>query len=430
MKRISVVGLVVMVLFVAAVPASAQGVSATPGFIEVDDALRGSTIFRQVTFSNDAAAGQPFEISFRGDAAAWLAVVDPDDETTVVTEVTDPDGNGVIALLRIQIPADVPVGEYDAQVVARLAPPENDEGEGQSGVDVGLGIIVPLRLNVTGDEIVAASVQDVFLSDTEVGIPARMTIAISNDGNTQINPEFTLEILTGGSVVSSVTSSNTPSFPGEQKTFEVRWDTSTVEPGEYTARLTTVFGELDLGTEERVFNVLPAGSFSRVLVLDSLELSGEPRAGGLTGFTATIQNPGQADTSGTLVGELLTGGSVVSTYESPPFLVAGRETLPVPINIETPDQAEYEFRVKVVYGDSETETQSITFTTAAAGEAAAGASDDSGSSIPIAAIAVGIAVLILIGLAIWFFARTRANGTAPPAAEEEDPETATVTSDT
>ena len=440
MKRTSIVGLIVVAMAtmaILAVPATAQlteddpverGISTVPGIIEIDDALRGSTLFRPLTLFNATEIEQAFEITFRGDAAAWLSVVDPADETTVVTELTDPDGSGVSALIRIEIPGDVPIGDIEGQVVVRLAPVERDDDD--TGVAVALGIIIPVRLTVTGDQVIAASIEDVSIGNTEVGLPLRAVIAIANEGNTQVNPEFTLEILKDGQPVSTAITANLPSFPGEQKSFEVRWDTTGAEPGVYTARISTTFADLDLGTEERTFELLPEGTISRLLVFEDLQLNGEARAGGLTGLTATVQNPGQADTRGTLVGELTQGGNVVSTFESPPFLVAGGETLPIPINLETPDEAEYSFTARIVYGDAETETKAVTFTAVPAATEAQEEGTDASSSVPWGAIAVGIGLIVLVGLAIWFFARRRANGAVPPPAEEEDPETATVTSDT
>jgi hypothetical protein len=423
-KRISVVGLIVMALTITAVPALAAGVSATPGTIDVDDALRGSTIFRQIFLYNDTGVETPFEIYFEGEAGPWMSAVDPEDRTTPVTQALDPDGSGVSVLVRIDIPSDTTNGVHEGVLVARLGAAETDDGVG-----VALGIKMFVTLDVSGDQVIAAELQDVSLADTEVGVPARVVAAIENQGNTQVTPEFKLDILSNGSVVSSTTTASVPSFPGEQKSFDIRWDTTGAVPGEYTARLAVDFAGIDLGTHERTFTVHDAGSLNRLLVLSGLEVTGEPRAGGLTGFTALVQNPGQVDVAGRLVGELTLNGVFLSIYESPQFLVQAEEVLSLPINVETPEAGEYTLTIRAEYGDEQTEPMSVTV----AVETGSGATSDGGtdSSFPIAAvIAIVVIALIAIAIGAWLVAsRKRKNGTQP-ATTPEDTEKASVGSDT
>jgi hypothetical protein len=403
--------MVAAMLAMALPQALAAGVSAVPGTIDVDDALRGSTLFRTVTLYNDTASATPFLIDFEGEAGLWMTAVDPEDRTVEISEAFDEDGSGAVVGVRIDVPADVESRAFEGVLRARLAPPETDDG-----LAVGLGLKIVITLDVTGDQVIAATLTDVSLRDTEVGAPARVQAAIDNTGNTQVVPEFTLEILRDGSPVSKTTTASVPSFPGEEKTFEIRWDTTSAEPGSYVAALSVNFGGLDLGTTQREFTLHPSGTIDQILVFASLESNGEPRAGGLAGFTATIQNPGQIDAIGTLVGELSSEEGFVSAFESQQFTVKPGQILPIPINIETPEEGNYEFTAHVEYGDTQTDTLSLAFVAVTAPTADTAAGDSStGATLLIAALVLALG----LGVAAWLLMRSRGNRQPVPLTDPD-----------
>lgn len=418
---------IIAILLMTVAPAIAGGISALPGVIDIDDALRGSTIFRDVTLYNNTGVATPFDIVFEGEAGTWMKAVDPEDRTTEITQVLDTDGSGTALLVRIDIPTDVENGSFEGVLNAVLTPPDSEDG-----LSVGLGFLIPITLNVSGDQVIGVILENLSIRDTEVGVPARVVAAISNTGNVQIVPEFTLEILRDGAPISNTTASSQPSFPGEQAEFEVRWDTANADPGPYTARVSIDFGGVDLGTEDLDFTIFPAGSLNRFVTLTSLEATGEAWAGGLAGFTALVDNPGQVDVSATIVGELTKGGVAVSTFESPPFLVKAGEQLPIPINIEIPDEGDFAFSARVVFGDGETtEPLTVEFATVVPGSTVATdegvASADGG--VPLGAIAGGVlALIVLVGIGTWLVARKRtATDSTEHAGEDVDPDKQTAT---
>ncbi len=431
--RMGVVWGIVAILVATAVPAFGAGISAVPGTIEIDDALRGSTIFRDVMLYNNTEEVVPFEISFVDEAAPWMSAVDPEDRTTPVTEALDPDGSGVPLVIRIDIPSDIENGTYQGTLAARIAPPE--EGAEGGGATVGLGLLIPFTIEVGGDQVIAASLLDLSIRSTEIGVPARAVALIENTGNTQITPELTLEVLQGDSTVTKITTANATSYPGEQGTFEVVWDTTNAQPGEYTARISIDFGGIDLGTETLEFSVHPAGALTRSVAFTSLKPAGEARAGGLAGFTAVVTNPGQVDVSATIVGDLTKNGSVVGTYESPPFLVKAGEDISIPVNVEVPDEGDFEFTAHVVYGNGETtDSLSVSFSTVDPLDTLASVtgegSDDAGGVPTTALIAGGVLLLVLIGAGVWAMTRKRGGGDRSTDASggdvDPDKEAATV----
>jgi len=419
--RIGVAWGIIAILVMAVGPALAGGISVLPGAIDVNDALRGSTIFRDATLTNTTGVATPFDVTFDGEAGAWMKLVDPEDRTTEITQVLDADGSGTALLIRIDVPTDIANRAYQGILNAVLAPPENSD----EGLSVGLGVLVPITLEVSGDQVIAAILEDLSILDTEVGVPARIVASINNTGNIQVIPEFTLEILRDGATISTTTSASQPSFPGEQSNFEVRWDTTSAEPGTYTARVSIDFEGVDLGTTDLDFVVHPVGSLSRFVTFTSLETSGEAWAGGLAGFTATVDNPGQVDTSATITGELTKNGAVVGTYESAPFLVKAGEQLSIPINIEVPDEGDFVFTARVVFGDGETtEPLTVEFATVVPGSTAVteeSGEEAGGGGVPLGAVIAGVAVFVmLIGVGAWLVARKRDGGDSSEEAVVDD----------
>jgi len=426
MKRLGTVLAVGAILVASIAPAWAGGVSGSPGTIDIPDALRGSTLFRVVKLTNNTGVDTPFQIDFEGEAASWMKLLDPEDRTTEISELLDSDGSGAIGMLRIDVPDGVANGRYIGTLRARLAPPETE-----TGVGVGLGVKLRVTLDVNGDQVIAGAFQDVSLTDTEVGVPARVMASIRNDGNIQIKPEFTLEIFDDGVSISKTTTASNIAYPGETKTFEVVWDTSSAQAGEYTAMLSVDFGGVDLGTERRDFTVYPAGTLSQVASLISLELDSEPETGGFARLTATIENPGQIETFVIVVGELTRNGESVSQFESLDYLVRPGDTLPLPVNIEIPQDGDYAFTARVRYGDNESTPLTVTFSTGTVAEGAGvvAAPEDAGS---VPAGVVGFAVLVLVALVtlgVWIVKRKANNGQSKkrPLDPDIDPDKQTAT---
>ena len=411
-----VVGVLSVAAMIAglAAPVMAGGVGAVPGTVEIDDALRGSTVFTEVFVFNDTGTEVPFSFDFIGEAAEWMSVVDPDDRETAVNDALDADGSGASATIRIDVPGDTSLGEYTARLRASLAPPESDG----DGISVGLGVQIPITINVTGTQVIAGTLLGVSLRDTEAGLPARVQISIENEGNTRVTPEFSVEVLSDGATATKMTTSGVPSFPGEQRTFEVRWDTVGATPGDYTARVGIDFGGQDLGVHELEFTLHPSGTLSRVAVLTSLVATGEANAGGLAGFTAVVINPGQADVSGTFVGELAKDGVQVSAYESQPFLILAGEELAFPINIEVPDEGEYVFSGRFRYGDEETESMSVAFSTVATGAEEAAADGGTDETSPVLFLIVALLLLGAVGGGGWWLFSRRSS---PAGIPDDDP---------
>ena len=380
-------------------PTSAQvggGIRAVPSAIEVPDGLKGSEVVRLLKLTNNAAPGQPFRLAVEGDIASWVSFADPDDPDVEIERLVD-NGRGTTVLIRIAIPEDASVGLNEGLVTAVL---ESATDNGTAS-PVGLGLAIPVFVDVTGELILAGELLSMNVENTEIGLPVRGTVIVRNSGNTTVVPQVTLEVFRGPTSVYRTSLTGSALRPGSNGDYEAVWDTTNAAAGDYRAVMSVSLDALDLGGQEDTFELLPAGSLDRKVVFTSLEVVNEPIAGGVVDVEATTTNPGQAEVSAIFVGELLRGGTVVEQFRSLDYLVRPRDTVVVTTVLDVPENGDYTVLGYFIYEGGETETKQAGFTTASAGEAAAAEpteSNDSASILPW--IIAGVLGLILVGLVI------------------------------
>lgn len=400
-------------LTIVVVPASAQtggtptsaqaggGIRAVPSAIDVAGGLAGGLLFHPLRLANDIDPSQPFQLATDGDIASWITFVDPDDRETPLTEVYD-DGNGATVLLRIEIPENAPVGPSEGLVTAVLQTP--DSVGGVAG-PVGVGLAIPVRVNVTGEQILAGELLSMNMDNTEIGLPARGTVVVGNSGNVTVVPEVALEVFQGTNSVYRTSLTGSALFPNETDEFEAVWDTAEAVVGDYRAVMSVSFDGLDLGSREAMFELLASGTLRRQVVFTSLELVNQPIAGGLAQIEAVTLNPGQAEVTAAFVGELLRGGTVVEQFRSLDYTVRPDSSVVVPITLDIDEDGDYIVSGYFTYEEGETETQQVTFTVGATAEAAGAVPEDSDSGSILPWLIAGLLGLLVVALLVALISR-------------------------
>lgn len=285
-----------------------------------------------------------------------------------------------------------------------LQAPETSDGT--PGRSVGVGLAIPVRVNVTGEQVLAGELLSMNIEDTEIGLPARGTVVVQNSGNTTVVPEVSLEIFQGATSVYRTSLTGSALFPDETDEFEAVWDTANADEGDYRAVMSASFDRLDLGSREATFEVLASGSLRRQVVFTSLELVNQPIVGGLAQIEAITLNPGQAELTAAFVGQLLRNGEVVEQLRSLDYTVRPDSSIVVPITLDVAEEGEYTFSGYFTYEEGETETQQVTFTVGAAAAATTAAEPtDSGSSSVLPWIVAGLLGLLVVALLVALFSR-------------------------
>ena len=362
----------------------ARGIGVFPSDINFGNTLRGSAYYKTIGVLNNENASQTYSVQFDGQAAPWLSIVDPDDRTKVVDSVSAPAKDQGRVFLRLVVPADIPNGKYTG--VVRVLTTINEENNGGgSGASVNVGSEISVSLNLTGTQNMAGSVMDMTTSDVETGSPLRIMTTVQNSGNVQVNPQIDLQVLDlQGAVVATASFSEDLVYPNEVKILAPEWDTTGQKPGERIARVSVKFGNVDLGTRELHFNIMPLGTLTRSGELEGLSLEGSPSAGTVAKVTALFRNTGQIDAKAQFLGEVFRDSVRVDAATSAEIEVVPGDVQPLVLFVHVTQNGTYKVQGKVNYEGKETDVKEIVFTVGG------------GGGLPIWAIVVGVVVVVLV----------------------------------
>jgi len=362
----------------------ARGIGVFPSDINFGETLRAGEYFRTIGVLNNEDAAQTFSVQFDGDAAPWLSIVDPNDRTKVLDTVSAPAKDQGRVFLRLLVPADVPNGKYTGVVRVLTTVDEKNTGGG-SGVGVNVGAEISVTLNLTGTQNVAGSLVDVTAGDVETGSPFRIKTTVQNSGNVQVNPQIDLQVLDlKGAVVGTASFSEGPVYPDEIKILAPEWDTTGQQTGERIARVSVKFGNVDLGTKEVHFNIMPLGTLTRSGALEGLTLEGSPSVGSVVKVVALFRNTGQIDARAQFLGEVFLDSVRVDAVTSDELLVVPGGVLPLELFVHVTQDGTYKVQGKVNYEGKETDVQELVFTVGG------------GGGLPTWAIIAGVVVAVLL----------------------------------
>lgn len=382
--------------------ASADGITAFPNRVEVDNGLRGGVYERSITLQNDFDEPGVFELSSDGSIADWIEIQTR--EGVTLTEIDAPPKERVSVQVKVTIPDDVPNGVYDGSLGALLILDGEASGEG-TGSGVRLGVVVPITIDITGEQTIQASFLELVVNDGEVGLPHRFTAVIQNTGNVGLVPNLVLEVVFGDEVVDTLEPALDLVAPEETAQLSFDWETETQRPGDYTARAAVSFGDLDLGSQERSFTLAPRGTLTRSGEFTSLELIGDvPRPGGVARVQAQFVNTGQIESRAELVGELFLAGELIDVPQNPPTLVQPGVVETLELFIDTDFAGAYTLIAKVNFEGEETETRTLEFVVE---EAPVEPVDDGSSSSAALAVGLGVGGVVLLGGAGFLLWRRR-----------------------
>jgi hypothetical protein len=346
---------------VSRAPGALPAVGIYPTTIEFDQALRGGEYFKTIGAMNGSDSEQTFRFEVDGEAAPWLSTVDSEDRTQPIETVyASPRGEGR-AVLRLAVPEDVPNGRYEGavRVLTVVGDPNLAEGTGAS---VNVGAEISVTLDVTGTQKISGSLVDLYTGDVEVGSPLAVRTKIENSGNVQVKPEIDLQVLDlDGNVVDKASFSGDAVYPDAIRLLINEWDTTNQDLGEHIARVSVKFGDLEVGSQQRHFNILAVGTLTRRGELEGLELEDTPAVGSVAKVLANFHNTGDIDTHARFLGEVFRGSVRVDIAYSEELLVARGRTVPLEVFVEVPQDGKYKVIGKVNYEGKETAVQELTF---------------------------------------------------------------------
>ena len=340
---------------------SSEGIGVYPAVLTFKDTLRGREYFGTVGIQNGGPREHTYRFETSGDTAPWLSFVSAGDRTTVVSQVDVPPRNSTQVTVRAVVPPSVQNGDYGGTIRV-LTTTTDRSGAESSGAGVTIGAELSVNLTVTGTQRIEGQFVDAGASDVESGHPLRIASSLANTGNVEVNPTIDVDIVdTAGNPIDHFTSSDQVMNPDERKQIITEWDTTSKTLGERIGRISVKYGDLDLGTKEVRFNIVPVGTYSRRGELQDVHLTNTPRVGDLAKLVAVFKNTGQIETKGKFVGELYVGTRLIAplTSEEQLLLPGGSGDLEILTRIT--ENGTYTVKGKVNYEGRETDTQEFSF---------------------------------------------------------------------
>ncbi|WP_292516912.1 hypothetical protein [Methanoculleus sp.] len=380
-RRVAMVAVIVMVAVIICQPVSAAGIAVGPSSQTIENALRGGSFERSLTAFNPSDTG--FEVAFKteGSAGDWIRFSTLASEKEI-QQVYVPKKGQTPVLMRVTVPDDAANGRYTATIIVETLPGEEVPGS----VGMILRATSTLEITVTDVEKASGAVTSIVVRDTEVDVPAAIEVGFKNTGNVVVTPEITAVISRDGSVLDTVTWTETPVRPGITESIVVHWPNEGFAAGACQANVTVSLRGEVLVDEGRTFNILPLGSLTRQGELTELTYDGALVVGQPIKVTGVFKNSGSIATRAKLSGEVYRGGSLIDVVSSDEMtvLVFSEDLLTAYYTPKEP--GDYTMKTRAVFEGKTTDSKDIAFSVQP---------DSSGLSLPLSPVPVAAALAFI-----------------------------------
>ncbi len=332
--------LVLTSLAVLVIPAGvyAAGFGLAPSFIDLKDLTRGQSVEKSIRIYNNQ--NRPLELHPNpGEYSDWIAVLDPDGNK--VESITVPPNGSATVILRITVPMSAANGEYEIPVYFGTKPPER-------GTGVGVQAPVKVFLVVTGQQRISVKVLSYEVTDTEIGVPARFSVTIMNDGNVVAQPELAIRISKDGNEMFE-NRTTVKISPREVREVKLSWNTSDARKGDYSVLLTVNLDGEAVYTREAAFRVFERGTLTASLYLVKASLTEYLDVGKTGKFEVFVKNTGYIDYEAKLRIEVYRDGELLSMVQSDTVWLEKGDTVPLTAYLSFDERGEYVLKPVVVY---------------------------------------------------------------------------------
>ncbi len=358
-------------VLISAGDADAQSVGFFPSTIELNDALRGQDYQTRTTLVNQASESRIFTLKASGDTAGWTAFALPESPDEAVDQVTVPAQSEVEILVTVTVPQSAPNGDisgkntFDGYTEDSFA---NREG-------LVTGFEQPVRVKVTGDQMIDLRVGDVTARDVEVGRPLTITAQLTNQGNVDTAPQLSVDIfrLPGDSTdapLDTISADLDAVPPGQSRTGSAEWDTTGRAEGRYRADYAVTLDGDRLGLGSFEFELQPPGSILPEGAIVSVDLVKPLTPGTVNRADVTFENTGDVEVRAQFTGHLYKDAAALSEAATPDYLnVAPGERVVLSAYFDLPKgNAVYELRGRAYFEGAETEEIAVPFAIGGTGE--------------------------------------------------------------
>lgn len=258
MKKTIFILIVFIILGILPKSVFAIGMMTKP--IIIDNALRGEIIQGTLNLYG-SQEDTIYGLIAEGEIRDWASFYSINDLDNPITEIKMPASFKVDAIVKFNIPKDVPNGTYTG-TVAVLEYPEKNEGKEGMNVSVGLRVDREVLITVTDKEIIdftSAIIPKKY--DVSQGESLKIKVIFDNQGNVSIKPDIQLKILKDNIVVHNAIymypETEEPVRSRQRKIIEnfIEWPTTGQEKGYYVAETTILLNNEEKDKQDFRFTI-------------------------------------------------------------------------------------------------------------------------------------------------------------------------------
>jgi len=349
----------VFAMFSTNVESTALGIN--PQYITINNALRGGEYTKNINIFNQGDEDEKVSLSSSGDISTWTFFYDKDNLNETINNITLPANSIKQVLVIFKIPKNIPNGIYIGKILVKTIP--LDTSEKNLTVTVPLSLPIFTTINVTGEQILNGTVEEITIEDAEINYPTRIKIDFLNTGNVIAQPEIKINIFTAsGLLIENFTYKKDNIEINKSKTIEIKWNTTGKAPGEYIANITVFLGGKVIRSQNLSFQILPYGTLSRSGYMTNLTYQGVPQKGNLIRIIAVFFNTGEIDTKAKFIGEVYIDGSLSEIIESEEVVVEKYKKKAITAYLEIKKDGEYVINGYILFEGKTTNITKISFT--------------------------------------------------------------------
>jgi len=384
-----------IILISSGAPIHAIGIGIAPNDMKINGALRGTEYERTLTIFNTGEDAGNFTLRTEGQAASWISFHGISEGKPEVANLSIAGNNLRSLIVRINIPDDEPIGNYNATIYVNTVP--SGAGNQNGTVETVLMAKAEVKIGLTGEQVVDGAVNTVTIAEnTEPGYPLRIQASFKNTGNVVAAPEISVKITKDGTEVNSFSYSSAKVRPSETETIVAEWNTTSADtPGEYVANVAISLDGRELSSNSIPFSVLPLGTLSRQGNLTAIVLDDTPAVGAAVKVNAYFKNTGTIDTLAKFSGEAYLDGVRTDALTSDELRVKAGSEAPLASYLKISSPGNYRVTGRVVYEGKETETKEISFAVADTGENNASSPNRSYALVSAAVLIVGALAFVI-----------------------------------
>ena len=336
----SAVILLALLFFVSNAEAASIGVS--PGYLSIDNMLRGGYAERFVTVSVSTDRPVTVTAAAGGDIAGWFEF-----NTSFPVSRDNPYRLKIIS----RPPADVANGEYGGYITFTTS--SLGDVEGQAGSAVQASVRVAIATQITDEQIVDCNIDSVEVKPTEQGLPVTFSYGVENNGNVRLSPTINIAVWDQEQtrIVKVHNAKGKEVFPTTQESGSINMPAQELVIGQYWADFSIsecLFSQL------LTFDVVEKGTLAADGILHGIFNKPWVVVGENVPIFITFENVGEGPVLAKFNGNAQLGERVVKLLESEELLVQPGEKTNLTLFFVPNKKGKYIIKGRVFYESKRT----------------------------------------------------------------------------